>query len=252
MRRRGELAAELLGRADVDEVAADEPMPSITCCAIGAQLLAGLVRQRDGAGRVGRRIGRQRQAIGFDLDPAAVEEPDVVEALVAELPVRPGREPVVVVAVEHDGGVVVDAGGAQERLQLLAADEVAPDRIGQLALPVDAGRARQVAGVVGIGVDVDLEEADLRVVEVLAGPVGGDEGGTEVVVAICNGHRVVAGSFEPCSTGARAVAARAEGRVGRQVRPNQVGVSRLRRSGSTERELSGRGPVRCERRTGPA
>ena len=83
--------------------------------------------------RVGRRIGRQRQAVGFDLDAAAVEQPDVVEALVAELPVRPGGEPVVVVAVEDDRRVVVDAGGAQQRLELLAADEVAPDRVGQLA-----------------------------------------------------------------------------------------------------------------------
>ncbi len=174
--------------------------------------------------------------IGLDLDPAAVEQADVVEALVAELPVRPGGEPVVVVAVQHDPGVVVDAGGAQQRLQLLAADEVPPDQIGQLALPVDAGRAGQMAGVVGIGVDVDLEEADLRVVEVLTGPIGAHEGSLSGGGGwICSGHRGVAGSFEPCSTGARAVAARADetgagksDRTGRSIAPSTNRINRPR------------------------
>ena len=156
---------------------------------VGTQLLARRRWQRDGARRVARRIGRERQAVGLDLGAAAVEEPDVVEPLVARLPVGPGREPVVVVAVQHDRGVVVHAGGTQQVLELLAAHEVAAHGVGELRLPVHAGGAGQMTGVVGVGVDVDLQEPDGRVVEMVPGPVGGDErSGTRGGGCFCNGH----------------------------------------------------------------
>ena len=55
----------------------------------------------------------------------------------------------------------------------------------QLAGPVPADGARDVALLVGGGVDVDLDESHVRVVEVLLGPVGVDE---DVVGVAGDGH----------------------------------------------------------------
>ena len=56
-------------------------------------------------------------------------------------------------------------------------DEVPADRVLQVGLPVELDGAGDVAGVVGGGVLVDLDEDDARGVEVLLGPVGRDECG---------------------------------------------------------------------------
>ena len=98
-------------------------------------------------------------------------------AVQLELPVRPRGEPVVVVAVQHDRRVRTDPRVGQQLAEVLARCDVAADPVGQLAGPVPADGARDVALLVGRGVDVDLDEADVRVVEVVLRPVGVDEGG---------------------------------------------------------------------------
>jgi hypothetical protein len=103
-----------------------------------------------------------------------------------QLPVRPGGEPVVVVAIEHDRRIGADPRLREELREVLAAGDVAADSVGELARPVPADGARQMALVVGGGVDVDFDEPHLRIVEVLFGPVGGDEG---VGGVPGNGHR---------------------------------------------------------------
>src|SRR5207248_11308176 len=92
-----------------------------------------------------------------------------------EVPVGVGGEPVVVAAVEHDGVVVADAAGGQERLELLLVDEVPANRVLQVLLPVQLHGAGKVAAVVGGGVLVDLDEDHAGPVEVLFGPVGRHE-----------------------------------------------------------------------------
>jgi hypothetical protein len=102
-----------------------------------------------------------------------------------ELPVGPGREPVVVVAVEHDRRVRADARLGEELAEVLARGDVAADPVGELARPVPADGARNVALLVGGRVDVDLDEADVRVVEMGLGPVGVDK---DVGGVAGNGH----------------------------------------------------------------
>ena len=106
----------------------------------------------------------------------------MLDAMEPELPVGPGREPVVVVAVQDDVRLGPDARLRQQRREVLAARDVAAQPIGQLARPVPADGARQVALLVRRGVDVDLDEADVRVVEVLLRPLRGDEGGGGSIV----------------------------------------------------------------------
>jgi hypothetical protein len=50
-----------------------------------------------------------------------------------------------VVAIDDDGGVVLDAGLAQRRLQLLARGDVAVDGVDQVDMPVEIGGAGTVA-----------------------------------------------------------------------------------------------------------
>ena len=65
-------------------------------------------------------------------------------------------------------GPIPDA--RQQRAEVLAAGDVAADAVGQLARPVPADGARQVALLVGGRVDVDLDEADGRVGRGAPGP----------------------------------------------------------------------------------
>jgi len=98
-------------------------------------------------------------------------------AVELEVPVRVGREPVVVAAVQHDLVVIADALAGQQGLELLLVDEVPADLVLQLGLPVDAHGAGDVPAVVGGGVLVDLDEHDAGRLDVLLGPVGRDQGG---------------------------------------------------------------------------
>ena len=98
--------------------------------------------------------------VELPLLATAVEQLDGVVAVQLEVPVRVGREPVVVAAVEHDGVVVADALAGQQRLELGLVDEVAADRVLEVGLPVDAHGTADVVLLVGGGVLVDLDEDD--------------------------------------------------------------------------------------------
>jgi hypothetical protein len=125
-------------------------------------------------------------------------------AVQLEVPVRVGREPVVVAAVQDDGVVVADALLGQQRLELLLVDEVATDLVLQFGLPVELDGAADVAAVVGRGVLVDLDEDDARGVQVLLGPVGRDE-------HVCTAHGVLLNGLGRCTCGSGMTGGRARG-----------------------------------------
>ncbi len=126
-------------------------------------------------------IGRRRDVCGILGDralffepflAAAVDEADVLVAVELQLPQCVGGEPVVVVTVEEDGGLVGNAGGAEKFFEGGFVDEVAADAVLELGLPVPAYGAGNVALVVGGGVHVDFDEAEIGGIEILRGPIG--------------------------------------------------------------------------------
>ena len=152
----------------------------------GPQAEVGLGELVAGRGE-GRHVDAQGEALVEPVLAPAVEDPDVVVAVQLELPVGPRREPVVVVAVQHDGRVRPDPRLREELAEVLAAGDVAPDPVGQLAGPVPADGARQVALLIGGRVDIDLDEADVRVVEMGERPVAVDEGVLRGVGVVTHG-----------------------------------------------------------------
>jgi hypothetical protein len=92
-----------------------------------------------------------------------------------QVPVRVGSEPVVLVAVEDDDGIVRDPAIAHHPLERRLLDEVALDRILKVVTPVQLDRARDVTLVVEIRILVDLGDDDFLVVQVLGEPVRRDE-----------------------------------------------------------------------------
>jgi hypothetical protein len=66
-------------------------------------------------------------------------------AVVLQIPVGVGREPVVAIAVEDDRVVVGDPARSQQRPEVLGAQEVALDLVLQVGLPVKADRAGMCA-----------------------------------------------------------------------------------------------------------
>src|SRR2546425_10159006 len=106
------------------------------------------------------------------LFAAAVDEANVLVAVKLQLPEGVSREPVVVVAIEKDGGVVGNAGGAEKSFESGLVDQVAAHAILQLGLPVPGDGAGDVALVVGGGVHVNFDEAEIGGIEILSGPIG--------------------------------------------------------------------------------
>ena len=177
---RDQLARELLRRAHVDEPGARverraaprrawrgsrrRPAARVNCCAL-----------------VARHVGAGRPALGDPLLARAVHQLHVVVAVVLQVPVRVGREPVVAVAVEHDRVVVGDAAAAEQLAELLRAEEVALDLVLEVLLPVEADRAGDVRLGVERGVLVDLDDPDRVVVQVILDPLRVDQDVLRVV-----------------------------------------------------------------------
>ena len=109
-------------------------------------------------------------------------------AVVEEVPVGVGGEPVVAVAVEDDRVVVGDPAAAHQLAEVLGAEEVALDLVLEVVLPVEADRAGDVGLRVERRVLVDLEDPDRVVVQVLGDPIGLDQHVVRVV-----GHRASSG-----------------------------------------------------------
>src|SRR3954452_2088620 len=174
------LAPELLGRAHVDE-------------SDGADLRDDLVAHRANLGtllteehvlrtRIARHLGHELTALELPLLAAAVEHLHVVEAAKLEQPVRVGREPVVVAAIENDRGGVAHASVREELREAILILVVPPDGGVQVGVPVPADGPTDVALLVGGCVLVDLDQTDVGGVEMLLQPLGRHE---------CIGVRVV-------------------------------------------------------------
>src|SRR2546421_2952204 len=169
--RSQQLATELLGRADVDQ-----GYPGF------AQLGQHLVAEHPDAlhrlaGPVScrldrRRFGHQLAAFVLPFLAATVHQPGVLVTVILEVPEEPGGEPVVVFAVDHDRVVVADPLRGKELLELVFRQQVT-NRTGlEILAPVETDGALGVPAVVGSGVDVDLDDLDLRVVEMVGHPLG--------------------------------------------------------------------------------
>ena len=95
--------------------------------------------------------------------------------VVEEVPEGVGREPVVAIAVEHDGVVVRDPPASDQGAEFLRAEEVPLHLVLELALPVEPDRTRDVGLGVERGILVDLHDSDRVIVQMLGDPIGGDQ-----------------------------------------------------------------------------
>src|SRR5207245_2136323 len=96
----------------------------------------------------------------------------------------------VLVAVEHDRRVVADPLGPQQVLEARAIDVVADQRIVEIGHPVDFHSPGDMAGLIQQDVLVRLGDTDVRVVEVIGHPLGGDQYiGTRVAPRVNIGYR---------------------------------------------------------------
>ena len=208
-RHRDQLAGELLRRAHVHEPGARVERAE-DLVAVGADRLVALVG-REGLRVVGRDVGGGRTALRDPLLARAVHQPHVVVAVVLQVPVRVGGEPVVAVAVEDDRVVVRDAAAAEQLAELGRAQEVALDLVLEVLLPVEADRAGDVRLGVEGGVLVDLDDADGLVAQMILDPLRVDQ---NVIGVFGHGARVAkreaaGGGMLPCAHGARSASTRA-------------------------------------------
>lgn len=167
-----DLPGEFVGRPDVDDVLVPDLLDHLV--AVRADSRHGLGRHVVG-GRSGDLLARQGPAVELPLLASAVEQPDVAVAVELEVPVRVGREPVVVPAVQDHLVAVGDSPLGQEFLERSPVDDVAAYRILKIALPVDADGTVDVVRLVLRGVLVHLDEDDVGVVCVFDDPFRVDQ-----------------------------------------------------------------------------
>src|SRR6185437_9214714 len=86
-----------------------------------------------------------------------------------------GREPVVIVTVKNDCVVWRNARVAKEFFKRLLGDDVAAHLVLKLSLPVESYCARDVAGLVCLGIHIYLDEFDSGNAEVFFYPIGFDQ-----------------------------------------------------------------------------
>src|SRR6267378_8398313 len=174
-RRREDLSREFLRRSHVDEdfVLLLDRLPHVV------QVYAeGLVRFLRREGRLGERgdVLRDREILLDPLLPTAVQEDDVVDAVVLEHPEDERGEPVVEVPVKDDFVVVRDAQPAEERLEALFRDDVSAHRIVDVLLPVDQDGPRDVPEVVvRRRIVIDLDDADVLIAQTSFHPARVDQ-----------------------------------------------------------------------------
>src|SRR5262249_30588815 len=168
-----QLAGELLRGADVDEALAVAEGGEHLVALRADGLVAG--PGEEGGGLVGGDVGGGGSSFGDPLLARAVDELDVAGAVVVQVPVGVGREPVVAIAIEDDRVFVGDPARSEEGAERVRIEEVALDLVLQVELPVEADRAGDVRLGVQRGVLVDLDDADRGIAQVLLHPVGLDE-----------------------------------------------------------------------------
>ncbi len=126
-------------------------------------------------GRVLRHFGGQLTALVDPLFAAAIHDLGIGMAKELKNPERIRCPPVVLVTIEHNGGIVADALLAHQRFEPLFVQVIAHQRIVKVAHPVDLNCARNMAQVVQQNIFVAFDQPNVRIVEMLGHPVGLDE-----------------------------------------------------------------------------
>src|SRR6202043_2467397 len=93
-------------------------------------------------------VGSKRTLFFEPLLAAAVHDENLFVPVVLQLPKRPGREPVVVVAVENNGSFRRDPGVTEQYLKLGWLREIAANCVLQFGLPIPGNRTAHMALIV--------------------------------------------------------------------------------------------------------
>ena len=174
-RRGNDFAGKLIRAAHVHQV----PLPALLrfedLRQHGAQLQMD-IGHLVGDGPDLRRFGGQRFVLLVQpFDPPTIHELDLFVAVDFEQPKPVSGEPIVIVAVKDNAVPRRDTCAADEFLERVLADNIPAHLVLELRLPVKTDRAGDVAGVVGLGVHVNLDEFDAGFAEVVLDPIGRDQ-----------------------------------------------------------------------------
>ena len=176
-------ARVLLGAAHVDELPA---LLLVVDDLVAQDAVAHVVAigRGVGRGRITRPVGGPDTALLLPLQPAAVHHVSLGVAEKLEHPEGVASPPVVLVAVEDDGGVGRDADLRHQRREAGPLDVIAAQLIVQIGRPVHVHGTWHVAGGVQQRVFVRLDDAHAGVTRVRGHPLGGDERVRVTVAAI--------------------------------------------------------------------
>ena len=155
--RSEQLARVFLRRADVHERRLAQLVQHLF--AVSADLLVRRSLEVIARRGIGGGVGRVRPAFLLPFDAPAIDQLNLVVPVVLQRPVGVSGKPIVVVAVENDRGFRRDAAAAEDVGERLFRRDVPCQLILEVALPVPADCALDVAFLIDARVDVDLDQA---------------------------------------------------------------------------------------------
>ena len=104
------------------------------------------------------------------LLPPTIHDPHILVPIHREQPERIARVPVVLIAVQDNGGIIVDAPAAHELLEALLVHEIARYRVLHIDMPVELDCTWQVTNFIQQYIFIYLDQANIGVVEMFGNP----------------------------------------------------------------------------------
>ena len=92
-----------------------------------------------------------------------------------QLPERPCSEPIIIITIQYDRRIIPDALSTEEALEGGLADDLTPNRIAKLRLPIPTKGSRHVSLSVRGSVDIDFNDTNLWISEVGCDPLSRNE-----------------------------------------------------------------------------
>src|SRR6185312_11627102 len=102
--------------------------------------------------------------VGQPFDAATIEQSGILVTIVLQDPERPGGKPVIIVTIENNGGIVADPSLSQKLFQVFLAQWCSHHLILQFFFPVETNGSSNVSLIVGIRINVDLDQANVWIV----------------------------------------------------------------------------------------
>src|SRR6266496_2002104 len=120
---------------------------------------------------IGRNLRSKLALVSKPFYTTTIQATNIFMCIKFEDPQCPGGKPIIVVPVKYNRGIVAHSCASQQLFQVLLAEWSAYHLVLKLFLPVETNCATNMPLVIGSSIDVNFDQANLRIVQVSLDPI---------------------------------------------------------------------------------